>query len=120
MCDCKTAAETVADAFPGGSSWLTAGDIYMLEATEENGRDFVFSCGCWSDWPDHRCGNGMGEFRARYGCRCGAPDDCYCHESCSSASPEESCEAHRAEYAAEIVEDHAEAILLDVQRNLWN
>lgn len=113
MCD-KTAAEMVADyAYPG--SWLTTGDVYMLDNVRED-VDFVFSCGCWSDWPDHRCGGGLGEYRARYGCACGAPDDCYCHEDCSGL---EGCAAHVEEYRASIVEDHAEAILLDIQRQLW-
>lgn len=120
MAECQHAACIVPDAtYVAGSTWLTESDVYMLSVTEDTERDFYFSCGCWSGAADHSCGNGMGSFRERYGCRCGAPDDCYCHEDCTVSDPDRSCAAHREDYARDMAEDHAEAILLDIQRNLW-
>lgn len=77
--------------------------------------DYYMSCGCWSGQSDHTCRIGGGWRRPD--CRCGAPDDCYCHESCSSDSPEESCASHREEYAADRENDHEEAIAENDRRN---
>lgn len=116
MCNCeKSAADIVADAIPGGASWLTESDKYMLDNLPEE-RDFYFSCGCWSGAADHYACTEMGQYKSRYGCNCGAPDDCYCHEDCSG---ENGCAAHVAEWRESIVEDHAEAILIDLQMGMW-
>lgn len=118
MCECQNASDIVADAIPGSNSWLTEGDIEKLSSFDDD-VPFYFSCGCFSEWEDHRCGPVM-DFKSRYGCRCGVPDDCYCHEDCTRDDIEGSCAAHREEFLEEIVEDHAEAILMDINRNLWN
>jgi len=115
MCDCeKLSAEIVADSATwNGADWIDESDKWMLANSDS---DFYFSCGCWSGAADHYACTGIGQYKARYGCRCGAPDDCYCHEDCSGL---EGCEQHVAEYREMIVEDHAEAILMDIQRDLW-
>lgn len=108
------ATDIVADAMPGTNSWLTESDKEKLSYFDED-VPFYFSCGCFSEWEDHRCGPIM-DFKSRYGCRCGAPDDCYCHEDCTG---DQGCAQHVEEYLESIVEDHAEAILEDISRNLW-
>lgn len=84
--------------------------------TDDDGEsgNYYLPCGCWSGQSDHTCR--VGGFTRPAGCHCGAPDDCYCHESCSRNAPEESCAEHRAEYAAELEEEHAEAIAEDIRR----
>lgn len=42
--------------------------------------NYYLPCGCWSGQSDHTCR--VGGWRRPDGCHCGAPDDCYCHESC--------------------------------------
>lgn len=49
-----------------------------LQDVYDDERPYFLPCGCWSEWPDHRCRVG-GWVRPWY-CRCGAPDDCYCNE----------------------------------------
>lgn len=78
--------------------------------------DYYLPCGCWSGQSDHTCR--VGGFARPDDCQCGAPDDCYCHESCSSDSPDESCARHRAEYAADRENEHAEAITENRQRDI--
>lgn len=114
MCDCESrATDLVADAMP--ATWLSEYDRErLLDPDDES--DFYLSCGCWSGAADHYACTSVGRYKERYGCRCGAPDDCYCHEDCTG---DQGCAQHVAEWRESIVEDHAEAILLDIQRELW-
>lgn len=47
----------------------------------EDDSPYYLPCGCYSEQPDHTCR--VGGWQRPDGCHCGAPDDCYCHESCS-------------------------------------